>query len=254
MKSDIEIAQLTKVSHIKDIAKELSLSEDDYELYGKDKAKLSLSLLNKPKKGKLVLVTAMGEGKTTMCIGLADGLKKLGVKVACCLREPSLGPVFGLKGGATGGGYSQVVPMEDINLHFTGDIHAMTAANNLIAAMLDNHIYQGNELNIDTNKITWRRALDINDRELRDITIGQGSTKNGIERKDGFDITVASEIMAVLCLAEDIEDLKRRVSRIIVAYDKNDKAITVNDIGANFRENSSDNAWWTICKYSTWLQ
>lgn len=237
MKSDIEIAQLTKVSHIKEIAQSLSLSEDDYELYGKDKAKLSLSLLDKPKKGKLVLVTAMtptsmGEGKTTMSIGLADGLKKLGVKVACCLREPSLGPVFGLKGGATGGGYSQVVPMEDINLHFTGDIHAMTAANNLIAAMLDNYIFQGNELNIDPNKITWRRALDINDRELRNITIGQGSSKNGVERKDGFDITVASEIMAVLCLSENIQDLKQRVSRIIVAYDKNDKPITVNDIGA----------------------
>ena len=237
MKSDIDIAQLTKIENIKDIARNLSLSENDYELYGKDKAKLSLSLLDKQKKGKLVLVTAMtptsmGEGKTTMSIGLADGLKKLGVKVVCCLREPSLGPVFGLKGGATGGGYSQVVPMEDINLHFTGDIHAMTAANNLIAAMLDNHIYQGNELNINVDKITWRRALDINDRELRSITIGQGSDKNGIERKDGFDITVASEIMAVLCLASSIEDLKRRVSRIIVAYDNNDKPVTVDDIGA----------------------
>lgn len=237
MKSDIEIAQLTKVAHIKDIARNLSLSEDDYELYGKDKAKLSLSLLDKQKKGKLVLVTAMtpttyGEGKTTMSIGLADGLKKLGVKVVCCLREPSLGPVFGMKGGATGGGYSQVVPMEDINLHFTGDIHAMTSANNLISAMLDNHIFQGNELNIDTNNITWRRAVDINDRQLRFVTVGQGGNKNGIERKDSFDITVASEIMAVLCLSSNVEDLKKRVSKIIVAYDKDGKAITVDDIGA----------------------
>lgn len=237
MKSDIQIARSINKSNIKDIAKNLSLNEDDYELYGKYKAKLSLDLLKKEKKAKLILVAAMtptpmGEGKTTMSIGLSDGLRKLGLNVICCLREPSLGPVFGLKGGATGGGYSQVVPMEDINLHFTGDIHAITSANNLIAAILDNHIYQGNLLNIDTDKITWRRALDINDRELRSITIGQENKTNGIERKDHFDITVASEIMAVLCLSESLEDLKNRVSKIIVAYDKNDKPITVEDIKA----------------------
>lgn len=235
--TDIEIAEKVELKNINEIAKKLLISEDDIEYYGKYKAKLSLDLLKNKPKSKLVLVSAispspMGEGKTTVSIGLADALNQLNVKTTLALREPSLGPVFGMKGGATGGGYSQVAPMIDINLHFTGDIHAMTSANNLISALLDNYIYQGNELNIDVNNIVWRRALDINDRELRSITIGEDDDKNGIERKDGFDITVASEIMAVLCLSEDLDDLKRRIANIIVAYDKNGKIISVNDIKA----------------------
>ena len=243
IKSDLEIAQSYKFKKIIDIAKNIGLSEDDLELYGKYKAKIenyeSIIYKNadKIKDTPLVLVTAInptpaGEGKTTTTIGLADAMKKIGKKVVVALREPSLGPVFGVKGGACGGGYAQVVPMEDINLHFTGDFHAIGAANNLIAAMLDNHIYQGNELNIDINKITWHRAVDMNDRELREITIGEGSEKNGCKRKDSFDITVASEIMAVFCLASSIKDLKERLGKIIIAYTKDDKPVTVDDINA----------------------
>lgn len=243
IKSDIEIAQSIKPKEINEVAKELSLGNDDIEFYGKYKAKIdSYARIIKANENKinntpLVLVTAIsptpaGEGKTTTTIGLADSLRKIGKKVVVALREPSLGPVFGVKGGACGGGYAQVIPMEDINLHFTGDFHAIGAANNLIAAMLDNHIYQGNELNIDTNKVIWHRAVDMNDRELRFITAGQGGEKDGIERKDSFDITVASEIMAVFCLAKDLDDLRLRLGRIIVAYTKDDKPVTVNDIKA----------------------
>lgn len=243
IKSDIEIAQSVKPKRIKEIASLIGLDDKDLELYGDIKAKINNydhiinDNINKINNTPLVLVTAInptpaGEGKTTTTIGLADALKKIGKKVIVALREPSLGPVFGVKGGACGGGYAQVIPMEDINLHFTGDFHAIGAANNLIAAMLDNHIYQGNELNIDRDKIIWHRALDMNDRELRFITAGQGSEKDGIERKDSFDITVASEIMAVFCLARDLGDLRIRLGRIIIAYTKDDKPITVDDIKA----------------------
>ena len=243
IKSDIEIAQSVKPKIIDEVAKELSLNATDIEFYGKYKAKINsydkIIKNNEKKISKtpLVLVTAInptpaGEGKTTTTIGLADSLRKIGKKVVVALREPSLGPVFGVKGGACGGGYAQVIPMEDINLHFTGDFHAIGAANNLIAAMLDNHIYQGNELNIDINKVIWHRVVDMNDRELRFITAGQGSVKDGVERKDSFDITVASEIMAVFCLARDLDDLRNRIGKIIVAYTKDDKPITVGDIKA----------------------
>ena len=243
IKSDIEIAQSVKPKRIKEIASLIGLDDKDLELYGDIKAKINNydhiinDNINKINNTPLVLVTAInptpaGEGKTTTTIGLADALKKIGKKVIVALREPSLGPVFGVKGGACGGGYAQVIPMEDINLHFTGDFHAIGAANNLIAAILDNHIYQGNELNIDRDKIIWHRALDMNDRELRFITAGQGSEKDGIERKDSFDITVASEIMAVFCLARDLGDLRIRLGRIIIAYTKDDKPITVDDIKA----------------------
>lgn len=243
MKSDIEIAQSIKPSRISDVAKEIGLDNDSLELYGNYKAKINnyneIIEKNKSKISKtpLVLVTAInptpaGEGKTTTTIGLADALRNIGKKVVVALREPSLGPVFGVKGGACGGGYAQVIPMEDINLHFTGDFHAIGAANNLIAAMLDNHIFQGNALNIDKDKIIWHRCVDMNDRELRYITAGQGGEKNGVERKDSFDITVASEIMAVFCLANDIEDLRKRLGNIIIAYTKDDKPVTVNDIKA----------------------
>ena len=243
IKSDIEIAQSVKPKIIDEVAKELSLNAADIEFYGKYKAKINsydkIIKNNEKKISKtpLVLVTAInptpaGEGKTTTTIGLADSLRKIGKKVVVALREPSLGPVFGVKGGACGGGYAQVIPMEDINLHFTGDFHAIGAANNLIAAMLDNHIYQGNELNIDINKVIWHRVVDMNDRELRFITAGQGSVKDGVERKDSFDITVASEIMAVFCLARDLDDLRTRIGKIIVAYTKDDKPITVGDIKA----------------------
>lgn len=243
MKSDIEIAQSIKPNKINEIARTLNLSEDNIELYGKYKAKITnydtliKDNAEKINKTPLVLVSAInptpaGEGKTTTTIGLSDALKKLGKKVVVALREPSLGPVFGVKGGACGGGYAQVIPMEDINLHFTGDFHAIGSANNLISAMLDNHIYQGNALNIDVDKIIWHRAVDMNDRVLRNITVGQGSEKNGVERKDSYDITVASEIMAVFCLASDLNDLRDRLGRIIIAYDKNDNPITVNDIKA----------------------
>ena len=243
IKTDIEIAQSITPKKISVIAAKLGLASDDLELYGDVKAKIKNydSIISKNqekvKSTPLVLVSAInptpaGEGKTTTTIGLADALNKIGKKVAVALREPSLGPVFGVKGGACGGGYAQVIPMEDINLHFTGDFHAIGAANNLIAAMLDNHIYQGNELNIDKDKIIWHRCVDMNDRELRFITAGQGGDKDGIERKDSFDITVASEIMAVFCLAKDINDLKTRLGRIIIAYTKDDKPITVDDIKA----------------------
>lgn len=238
-KSDIEIAQECKMLPIKEVAKNAGFCEDDIELYGKYKAKINPNLYknNERKNGKLVLVTAItptpaGEGKTTTTVGLADGLKKIGKSVIAALREPSLGPVFGIKGGAAGGGYAQVVPMEDINLHFTGDFHAIGAANNLLAAMLDNHIKQGNELNIDVRQITWKRCVDMNDRQLRFIVDGLGGTNNGTPREDGFDITVASEIMAVLCLCEDISDLKKRLSEIIVAYDFDGKPVTCGDLKA----------------------
>jgi formate--tetrahydrofolate ligase len=240
MKTDIQIAQEAKMLDIREIAKNLGLSENDIELYGKYKAKVSLDILKRHEDkhdAKLILVTAInptpaGEGKTTTSVGLADALNRLGKKTVLCLREPSLGPVFGIKGGAAGGGYAQVVPMEDINLHFTGDFHAIGAANNLLAAMLDNHIHQGNELNIDTRKITWRRAVDMNDRQLRNIVCGLGGRSNGVPRSDGFDITVASEIMAVLCLATGLKDLKERLGRIIVAYTYDDKPITAHDLHA----------------------
>ncbi len=238
MKTDIEIAQEAKLEHISRIAARAFLSEDEIEYYGKYKAKIDLSVLSRKKKdGKLVLVTAItptpaGEGKTTTTIGLADGLQRIGQNVIVALREPSLGPVFGIKGGAAGGGYAQVVPMEDINLHFTGDFHAIGAANNLLAAMLDNHIFQGNELGIDPEKITWRRCVDMNDRQLRNVEDGLGGGKNGVPRKDGYDITVASEIMAVLCLATSLSDLKARLARIIVGYTFEGKPVTAGDLKA----------------------
>lgn len=240
MKSDIEIAQSVKTEPISVIAEKAGIPSELVEPYGRNKAKIDLSLFEKVKKdqGKLVLVTAItptpaGEGKTTTTIGLADALSKLGKKAVVALREPSLGPVFGLKGGAAGGGYAQVVPMEDINLHFTGDFHAIGAANNLLAAMLDNHIFQGNALDIDTSKITWKRAVDMNDRELRKIEIGLGGEKNGIEREDGFLITVASEIMAILCLSTSYADLKRRLGNIIVAYNKSGEPVRASDLKAS---------------------
>ena len=237
--SDIEIAQQCEMKPISEIAAAAGIDEKYIEQYGKYKAKIDLSLLNESKaeNGKLILVTAItptpaGEGKTTTTIGLADGMKRIGKNVAVALREPSLGPVFGIKGGAAGGGYAQVVPMEDINLHFTGDFHAIGAANNLLAAMLDNHIHQGNSLNIDVRRITWKRCVDINDRQLRFITDGLGGKANGVPREDGFDITVASEIMAVLCLSRSISDLKKRLSRIIVGYTFDDKPVTCGELKA----------------------
>ena len=240
MKSDIEIAQEAKMLHIKDVAASLSIGEDDLEYYGKYKAKLSDELYKKTlnnKDGKLVLVTAInptpaGEGKTTISVGLTQGLCKLGKKAIVALREPSLGPCFGIKGGAAGGGYAQVVPMEDLNLHFTGDFHAITSANNLIAAMLDNHIHQGNELQIDTRAVVWKRCLDMNDRALRNVVVGLGAKSDGFVREDHFMITVASEIMAILCLSEDLSDLKERLGRIIVAYNYNGDPVTVADLKA----------------------
>ena len=237
--TDIEIAQQCEMKHIKEIAKIAHVDEKYLEQYGNYKAKIDLSLLKESKKenGKLILVTAItptpaGEGKTTTTIGLADGLKRIGKDVVVALREPSLGPVFGVKGGAAGGGYAQVVPMEDINLHFTGDFHAIGAANNLLAAMLDNHIQQGNALGIDVRKITWKRCVDMNDRPPRFITDGLGGKANGTPREDGFDITVASEIMAVFCLANSITDLKERLSKIIVGYTYDDKPVTAGDLNA----------------------
>ncbi len=237
--SDIEIAQRCKPEHISVIAKRAHVDEKYVEQYGKYKAKIDPALLSETKRenGKLILVTAItptpaGEGKTTTTIGLADGLRRIGKDVTVALREPSLGPVFGVKGGAAGGGYSQVVPMEDINLHFTGDFHAIGAANNLLAAMLDNHIQHGNELGIDVRKITWKRCVDMNDRQLRFIVDGMGGKMNGMPREDGFDITVASEIMAVLCLSNSITDLKQRLSRIIVGYTYDDKLVTCGELKA----------------------
>lgn len=239
MMTDIEIAQSVEMKPITEIAEAAGIDGKYLEQYGKYKAKVDLSLLNESerKNGKLILVTAItptpaGEGKTTTTIGLADGLKRIGKNVMVALREPSLGPVFGIKGGAAGGGYAQVVPMEDINLHFTGDFHAIGAANNLLAAMLDNHIYQGNSLNIDPRRITWKRCVDMNDRQLRFITDGLGGRVNGVPREDGYDITVASEIMAVLCLATSITDLKERLSRIIVGYTYDEKPVTAGQLNA----------------------
>ncbi|MDE7071394.1 MAG: formate--tetrahydrofolate ligase [Clostridia bacterium] len=234
MKSDIEIANSVKLQPISEIAKKLDIQDDELELYGKYKAKICKK--PSPKTDKLVLVTAInptafGEGKTTTSIGLADGMNKLGKKVCLALREPSLGPVFGIKGGATGGGMAQIAPMEDINLHFTGDMHAITTANNLISAILDNHLMQGNELDIDIDNIIWKRCMDMNDRALRYIQVGQGGAKNGVPRSDGFNITAASEIMAILCLAKDMADLKVRLGNIIVAYDKKGNAVTAKDLG-----------------------
>ena len=237
-KTDIEIAQEATLLPIGEIAAKLGVTNDMLEPYGHTKAKLDIhSLRNMPVKGKLVLVTAInptpaGEGKTTTSVGLADALAHLGKKAVLCLREPSLGPVFGVKGGAAGGGYAQVVPMEDINLHFTGDFHAIGAANNLLAALLDNHIQQGNALNIDARKIVWKRAVDMNDRQLRSIVCGLGGKANGVPREDGFDITVASEVMAVLCLATSLSDLKARLARMVVAYTYDDKPVTAHDLHA----------------------
>ena len=240
MLSDIEIAQQAKMQKITEVAAKLGISEDDIELYGKYKAKLSYDLIRRvkdKKDGKLILVTAItptpaGEGKSTTTVGLAQGLAKLGKKVIVALREPSLGPCMGIKGGAAGGGYSQVVPMEDINLHFTGDFHAITSAHMLLAAMLDNHIQQGNALNIDPRRIAWKRVVDMNDRELRNIVVGLGGKAHGVPRQDGFDITVASEVMAILCLASSLHDLKERLAKIIVAYDYNGNPVTAGQIKA----------------------
>ncbi|MBR5991840.1 MAG: formate--tetrahydrofolate ligase, partial [Clostridia bacterium] len=239
-KSDIEIAQEATPERIDKIAAKLGLTEKDFEYYGWYKAKVDYNLLNTPKQGdpaKVILVTAInptpaGEGKTTTTVGLGDALTKIGKKTVIALREPSLGPVFGVKGGAAGGGYAQVVPMEDINLHFTGDFHAIGAANNLLAAMIDNHIYQGNELDIDTRRIVWRRCVDMNDRELRNIVAGLGGKAHGVPREDGFDITVASEVMAAFCLATSLDDLKARFARIVVAYNRKGEPVTAGQIGA----------------------
>ena len=238
MLTDIEIAQSVQMKPITEIAETAGIPEDALEQYGRYKAKIDLAkLAPSGKEGKLVLVTAInptpaGEGKTTTTIGLADGMRRIGKKVMVALRQPSLGPVFGIKGGAAGGGYAQVVPMEDINLHFTGDFHAIGAANNLLAAMLDNHIYQGNALNIDPRRITWKRCVDMNDRQLRFIADGLGGRINGVPREDGYDITVASEIMAVFCLATSVSDLKARLSRIVVAYTYDEKPVTAGDLNA----------------------
>jgi len=240
MLTDVEIAQSAVMEPIQEIAKKVGLNEDDLELYGKYKAKISLEAINQLQSkdnGKLILVTAInptpaGEGKTTTMIGLSQALNKLGKKSVVAMREPSLGPCFGIKGGAAGGGYAQVVPMEDINLHFTGDIHAITTANNLIAAMLDNSIQQGNPLDIDTRQIVWKRCVDLNDRALRHIVVGLGGKVNGVPREDGFDISVASEVMAILCLATSLEDLKQRAGRMIVAYNHAGEPVTVDDIQA----------------------
>ena len=240
VKSDIEIAQEAQMLDIREVAAKVGVAEDDLELYGKYKAKISDNLYSKledKKDGKLILVTAInptpaGEGKTTITIGLTQALNKMGKKSVAALREPSLGPCFGIKGGAAGGGYSQVVPMEELNLHFTGDFHAITSANNLLAAMLDNHIMHGNELRIDTKHIVWKRCMDMNDRTLRNIVIGMGGRMDGVMREDHFIITVASEIMAVLCLAKDMKDLKERLGRVIVAYNVDGKPVTADDLKA----------------------
>ena len=237
--TDIEIAKNVKLEKIEDIAKKLNIDEDDIECYGKYKAKISNEIYKKlenKKDGKLILVTAitptpLGEGKTTISIGIADGLAKIGKKSILALREPSLGPVFGIKGGATGGGYSQVAPMEDINLHFTGDIHAITSANNLLSAMIDNHIYYGNKL--DIQKVTWKRCVDLNDRQLRKIETGLSGEKKIVPREDSFDITVASEIMAILCLSENIEELKQKLGNIIIGYNSKEEPIYARDIKAD---------------------
>ena len=242
MPSDIEIAQKAKMQRISKVAQErLGIPEDHLEPYGHYKAKVSLEYLESlkdRKSGKLILVTAIsptpaGEGKTTTTVGLGDALNHIGKKAVICLREPSLGPVFGVKGGAAGGGYAQVVPMEDINLHFTGDFGAIQLANNLLAAMIDNHIHHGNELGIDVRRVTWKRVLDMNDRALRDITVGLGGTPNGYPRQDGFDIVVASEVMAIFCLATSLEDLKQRLGNIVIGYTRDQKPVTARDLNAH---------------------
>ena len=238
MKTDVEIAQEAKMQPIAQVAKSLNIAEDDLEMYGKYKAKISLDAWNKVKTnedGKLILVTAInptpaGEGKTTTSVGLADAFHKMGKNVAVALREPSLGPCFGLKGGAAGGGYAQVVPMEDINLHFTGDFHAITTAHNLLAAVIDNHIQQGNALDIDVRRVAWKRVLDLNDRALRHVVIGMGGKAHGVPRETGFDITVASEMMAILCLATDLEDMKKRLGQIVVAYTRDGRAVRADEL------------------------
>ena len=238
MKTDIEIAQSIELQPIVDVVKKIGLEDDDLELYGKYKAKLSFDKIREVEKnpvGKLILVTAInptpaGEGKSTITIGLADALNKIGKKTMIAIREPSLGPVMGIKGGAAGGGYAQVLPMEDINLHFTGDMHAITTANNALSALIDNHLHQGNELGIDQRRIIWKRVVDLNDRALRNVSVGLGGPLNGIPREDGFDITVASEIMAVLCLATDIEDLKRRLANIVIGYRYDRSPVYVRDL------------------------
>lgn len=240
MKTDVQIAQEAQKMHIREIAKKVGVSEDSLELYGNYKAKVDLEVLQSKKdapNGKLILVTAInptaaGEGKTTVNVGLSMGLNKIGKLTFTALREPSLGPCFGVKGGAAGGGYAQVVPMEDINLHFTGDIHAVTTANNLLSALIDNHLHQGNPLGIDPNRITWRRVVDMNDRALRNIVVGLGGKTNGVTREDGFDISVASEVMAILCLADDITDLKARLSKMIIGYTYANKPVTAADLDA----------------------
>ena len=239
MKKDIEIAQETAVLPIAEIAEKLGIREEDLHPYGKDKAKIDHRIVKQLKDkpdGKLILVTAInptpaGEGKTTTAVGLADGLSRLDKKALAVIREPSLGPVFGIKGGAAGGGYAQVVPMEDINLHFTGDLHAVTAANNLLAAVIDNSIFQGNPLGIHPNRITWKRCMDMNDRQLRFMVNGLGGDPNGIPRQDSFDITAASEVMAILCLADDLVDLKERLAKIVAAYSYGGKPVTCGDLG-----------------------
>ena len=238
MKTDVEIAQEAKMQPIAQVAKSLNIAEDDLEMYGKYKAKISLDAWNKVKAnedGKLILVTAInptpaGEGKTTTSVGLADAFHKMGKNIAVALREPSLGPCFGLKGGAAGGGYAQVVPMEDINLHFTGDFHAITTAHNLLAAVIDNHIQQGNDLDIDVRRVAWKRVLDLNDRALRHVVIGMGGKAHGVPRETGFDITVASEMMAILCLATDLEDMKKRLGQIVVAYTRDGRAVRADEL------------------------
>ena len=238
MKTDVEIAQEAEMRPIQEIAEKLGISDDELELYGKYKAKVALSAWERVKEqpnGKLILVTAInptpaGEGKTTTSVGLADAFHRQGKKVAVALREPSLGPCFGLKGGAAGGGYAQVVPMEDINLHFTGDFHAITTAHNLLAAVIDNHIQQGNALDIDVRRITWKRVLDLNDRALRHVVIGLGGKAHGTPRETGFDITVASEMMAILCLAKDLEDMKQRLGEIVIGYSREGRAIRAKEL------------------------
>ncbi|WP_285697889.1 formate--tetrahydrofolate ligase, partial [Enterococcus hirae] len=240
MKSDLQISQETELKPIIKIAEKLDIQQDDLELYGKYKAKIDFSTIKKLKKkpdGHLILVTSInptpaGEGKSTITVGLGDALNQIGKKAVIALREPSLGPVMGIKGGAAGGGYAQVLPMEDINLHFTGDMHAITSANNALSALLDNHIHQGNELRIDSRRVIWKRVVDLNDRELRKVIVGLGGPIQGVPREDGFDITVASEIMAILCLATDIDDLKARLARIVVGYTFDQKPVTAGDLKA----------------------
>lgn len=237
VKTDIEIAQEATMRPVTEIAEKIGLNENQFELYGKYKAKIDVDQISQNKEGKVILVTAItptpaGEGKTTTVVGLGDALNRIGKETIIALREPSLGPVFGIKGGAAGGGYAQVIPMEDINLHFTGDFHAIGAANNLLAAIIDNHIFQGNELGIDNRRITWKRAVDMNDRQLRHIVDGLGARVNGVPREDGFEITVASEIMAVLCLSNDIEDLKTNLANIIIGYTYDNQPVTVRELNA----------------------